>query len=113
MIEAAAQPRQEVDHLTTRKVRPEVYVAGHVSQPAVERHGVAPRIAPEQRNLAGVLAEQSKQDAQGGGLSGAVRTDKAKNLALLNLEINAIKGYMFSVTLCQVVNFDYRHPTHL
>jgi hypothetical protein len=32
---------------------------------------------------------------------------------LLNFKINAIKGQLFAIVFCQVVNFDCGQPTHL
>ena len=48
-VEAAAQPAEQVDDLAAGQVRPEVDVAGHVGEPPVQRGGVAPGVAAEQR----------------------------------------------------------------
>ena len=46
-VDWAAQVDEEVDRLPTRQVGPQVHVAWHVRQPAVQRHRVAPRITAE------------------------------------------------------------------
>ena len=43
--------------------------------------GVAPRVAAEQADLAGVGAQEAEQDADGGRLAGAVGTEEAVHLA--------------------------------
>ena len=48
-VEVAAQPAEQVDHLAAAELRPQGDVARHVREPAVQRDGVAPRIAAEQR----------------------------------------------------------------
>ena len=48
-VESAAQPAEQVDHLAAGEVRPQRDVARHVREPPVQRGGVAPRVAAEQR----------------------------------------------------------------
>ena len=48
LVEAAAQPPEQVDRLAAAQVRPQRDVAGHVGEPAVQRGRVAPRVAAQQ-----------------------------------------------------------------
>ena len=47
-VRAATESAEEVDHLTTSELGPQVDLAGDVGEPAVERGRVGPRIAVEQ-----------------------------------------------------------------
>ena len=49
-----AQPAEQVDDLATGQVGPEGHVAGDVGEPAVQRHGLPPRIAAQQRGPAAI-----------------------------------------------------------
>ena len=80
-FDAATESAEEVDHLTTGELGPQVDLAGDVSEPAVERGRVGPRIAVEQPSAAGGRPQQPEQDADGGGFPGAVRSEKAMDLS--------------------------------
>ena len=81
LVDAAAQPAEQVDDLAAGEVGPERDVAGHVGEPAVQLVGVAPRVAAEEGGAAAVGAQQAEQDADGGGLPGAVGAEEAVDLA--------------------------------
>jgi hypothetical protein len=88
----AAQAGEEVDDLAARQLGPQVDVARHVRQAAVELDGVAPGIAAQQGELAGVGAEQAEQDPDRGRLAGAVRSEEAVDRARRDVEVQAVEG---------------------
>jgi hypothetical protein len=57
----------------------------------VQLDSFTPRIAAEQADLAAVLAQQAKQDADGRRLAGAVRPEEGMHLAGAHLEIEAVE----------------------
>ena len=81
LVDPAAQPAEQVDDLAAGERRPQVHVAGHVREPAVQLGRVAPRVAAEQPDRAGVGAQQAEQHADRGGLAGPVRAEEAMHLA--------------------------------
>jgi DNA-binding transcriptional regulator GbsR (MarR family) len=58
----------------------------------VQRHGVAPRVAAEQGDPAGVGPQQAEQDPDGGGLPRSVGTEEAVHLAGRHLEVEPVEG---------------------
>ena len=90
-VEAAAQAAEQVDRLAAGEVGPQVDVAGHVGEPAVELDGVGPRVAAQQADLAGVGAQEAEQDADGGRLAGAVGTEEAVHLARLDGQVEPVE----------------------
>ncbi len=54
---------------------------GHVGEPAVDRHGVPPRVEAEDGRRTAVDAEQAEQRPDRGRLAGAVRAEEAVHLA--------------------------------
>lgn len=56
LVQPAAQPAEQVDHLTAGQVGPQGDVAGHVGQPTVQRCGVPPGVAAEHGGGSGVRA---------------------------------------------------------
>ena len=87
----AAQPGQKVDGLQAGQVGPQCHIAGDVGDPAVQRHRVAPRIAAEQSDGAAVGAQQAEQHADGGGLAGAVRSEKPGDVTGRDGQIEAVE----------------------
>ena len=100
LVEAAAQPAEQVDHLAAGEVRPQRHLAGHVGQAAVQPLHVAPGIAAEQPRHAGVGAQQAEQDADRGRLAGAVRAEQAVDLAGPHLEVEAVERLACRRTTC-------------
>ena len=90
-VRAATESAEEVDHLTTSELGPQVDLAGDVGEPAVERGRVGPRIAVEQPSAAGGRPQQPQQDADGGGFPGAVRPEKAMDLSLSDGEVQTVE----------------------
>ncbi len=91
-VQAAAQPAQEVDDLAAGQARPQGDVAGDVGQPAVQGHGVAPRVTAEQFGVARARAQQAEQDPQGGGLARAVRAEEGVHLTLADGQVQAVQA---------------------
>ena len=87
----AAQPGEQVDGLAAGEARPQLDVAGHVGEPAVQLDRVVPGVAAEQPCGAGVGAQQAEQDADGGGLPGAVGSEEAVYLAGLDREVESVE----------------------
>jgi hypothetical protein len=75
---------EQVDDLPAGQPWPQRHVAWHVGEPAVQRGGVPPRVAAEQRDLAAVAAQQAEEDADGGGLARAVRAEEGVHLPVAN-----------------------------
>ena len=68
-----SRPSRSID-LAAGELGPQVHVAGHVGEPAVQRDRVAPRVAAEQRRpRPPSAAQQPEQHPDGRGLAGAVR----------------------------------------
>ena len=61
----------------------------------------------KQRKTAAVGVDQTCDQTDDGGLAGAVFTDKAVNIAALDVHINTIDGKMFFVAFCQCVGGKY------
>jgi hypothetical protein len=78
----------------------------------VQRDGVAPRIAAEQADTAGVGAEQAEQDADGGRLAGPVRPEEAVHLAGLHLEVEPVQRPRRSERLDQAADADGGRRVH-
>ena len=55
LVQAAAQPAEQVDRLAAAEVGPQRHVARHVGEPPVQRGRVAPRVAAQQRHRARVV----------------------------------------------------------
>ncbi len=72
-VQPAAQPAEQVDDLAAGQAGPQRHVAGHVGQPPVQRHRLAPGVAAQQPGRAAARPEHAEQDPDGGGLARAVR----------------------------------------
>ena len=53
---------------------------------------VVPRVAAEQRDVAGVGAQQPEQDPDGRGLPGAVRAEESVHLTGRDLQVETVEG---------------------
>src|SRR5439155_19499693 len=91
-VEVAAEPTEEIDDLSPAEVRPQAHLAGYVRETAVQRHRVAPWITAEKRDAPCVGAKEAKQDSDGRGLARAVGSEKAVDLACLNLQIEPVQS---------------------
>ena len=58
----------------------------------MQRRGVAPRVAAEQADVAGVLAQQPEQHPDGRRLAGAVGAEEAVHLAPGDGEVEPVQG---------------------
>jgi hypothetical protein len=68
----------------------------------VQLGGVAPRVAAEQLGVPGVGAQQPEQDADGGGLAGAVGPEEAVHLAGGDGQVEAVQRARRAERLVQV-----------
>ncbi|NYH51241.1 hypothetical protein HNR06_000830 [Nocardiopsis arvandica] len=107
-VRAAAQAAEQVDDLTAGEVGPQLHVARHVGQPAVQCDGVAPRVAAEHRGGAAVGADEAEQDPDGGGLARAVGAEEAVDLSGTHGEVEAVQGPCRPVGLGEVDGGDGR-----
>ena len=62
-VEPSPHAPEEVYYLPAREAGPERHVSGHVGQTPVQGDRIAPGVATEQARLAGVLADQTEQNA--------------------------------------------------
>ena len=106
LVEPAAQPAEQVDGLAAGEVGPQVHVAGHVGQPAVQLGGLAPRVAAEQPDLARVLAQQAEQHPDGRGLAGAVGAEEAVHLARATVRSSPSRARTLPKRLDQAADLD-------
>ena len=89
---AAPQAAEQVDRLAAGEVRPDRDVARHVRDATVQCGGLGPRVAAEERRLASRRTGQPQQDAERGGLPGAVRSEEAVDLAGVDREVESVEG---------------------
>ena len=106
LVDPAPQPAEQVDHLAAGQVRPQVHVAGHVGQPAVQGRGVAPGVAVEEAYVAGVRSQEPQQDPDGRRLAGAVRPEEAVHLPRGHDQVEAVQGAGAAEVLGQVMDLD-------
>ncbi len=102
-VDAAAQAAEEVDGLAAGEAGPEGDVAGDVGEAPVEVGGVLPGVGAEEFGAALVGAEHPEEDADGGGLPGAVRAEEAVCLPLGHFEVEAVEGGHVAEALDQVL----------
>src|SRR4029078_3432864 len=74
-----------------------------------QRRTGAWRVEPEHRDRARVGRSQAGDRFDGGGLAGAVRAEDGEDLALLDVEGDAVDGDAAVVGLDDVVDFDDVH----
>jgi hypothetical protein len=109
-----AHPQQQVDHLTAAEVGPQAHVSRDVRQAAMQVGRASPGILVEKAHLPGVLADQTQQDPQGGGLAGAVGAEEPVHLARPDREVEAVQRPGGAEGLDQTVDVDdsVRHAAH-
>ncbi len=91
-VDAAAQPREQVDGLATAQVGPQLDVARHVGETLVRLDGTVPRVQAEHAHGAGVGPQQTEQDPQGGGLAGPVGAEEAVHLSGTDGQVESVEG---------------------
>jgi hypothetical protein len=91
LVQPAAEAAEQIDRLAAGQVGPEVDVSGHVREPAVERDGIAQRIAAQEPRLARIGAQQAEQNPDRGRLPGAVRAEEPVHLAGLHGQVQPIQ----------------------
>ncbi len=89
------------------------HIAGHVGEPAVQRHHVVPRVAAEQLHAAAVGLQQAQQHPDRRGLAGAVRAEEPVHLAALDVQVQAAQRLERSVRLVQAFDADDVHTCTL
>jgi hypothetical protein len=106
-VDAAAQAAEEVDGLASGEAGPEGDVAGDVGEPLVQLGGVLPGVGAEEFGPALVGAEHAEEDADGGGLPGAVRAEEAVRLPLRHFEVQMVERGHVTEALDQVLSADH------
>src|SRR5699024_5269080 len=83
---------EHVDRLAAGEVRPQVRVPGDVGEASMDRDRLPPGIHAQHLRAAGGRPQQSQQDADGGGLPGAVGAEEAGDLTGGNRQGEAVQG---------------------
>ncbi len=105
---APVQRGQQLEVLAAAQIGIEarrLHKAGHALQRA---RAIAHGVASEQLHVALAGCDESEGHAQGGGLAGAVRAEKAVHVAHLHRQVDAIDGEDLSVALDQSEGADRR-----
>ena len=70
----------------------EVEFLRHHAQAALERGGLAVQVMAEHVDRAAGLVHQRGQDADGGGLAGAVGAEQGEEITFGNVQVDALEG---------------------
>ena len=95
--------------LAHREVRPELRLLQHDADALPELAAGALRIVAEHRHLARVARAVALEDLDGRRLPGAVRAEQPEDLALLDLEVDALDRCERAVRLPQAADGDRLH----
>jgi hypothetical protein len=87
--DAAAQTPQVFQELAGGLPAVHDEVAGQIADPPAQGDAVGPRVEPEHPDVAGGGPDQVEQDADGGGLAGAVGAQEAVHLTGPDLQVEA------------------------
>jgi hypothetical protein len=98
-VSGAVQPGEELKRLGARQRRPQERLAGDISDAPVSGHRIAPGIDAEQRRPAGAGAVQAEQQPDRRCLAGAVGTQVAVHLALVDRQVETIEGERGAIAL--------------
>ena len=107
-VHLALDPAEEVEGLGAGERGPEIGLAGHVGQAPMRLDRLASAVEPEDLGPAGARPGQPQEEANGGGLPGAVGPQVADNLTLGDLEIEVLQGVDVAVALGQTFGPDGR-----
>ena len=102
------QPGHEVDVARRRHLRIERGRLGQVTDRSPRIRGITEDIVPRDPSLAVRRRNESRQHAHRRRLPGAVRPEKAHDLARLNLEVEPAHGLEIAVALRQSLDFNRR-----
>ncbi len=80
LVETTPEPTQQIDGLAPGEVGPQLDITRDVCHPAMKRHGVEPRVAPEHLDPARVRPQQPEQHPNGGRLPGTVGAEEPVHL---------------------------------
>src|SRR5205823_1185571 len=112
-VEPAPQPPQQVDDLAARERGPQRDIAGHVGEPPVQLHRLAPGVAPEQDSAAGIGPQEPEQDADRRGLARAVGPEEPVHLAGRHGEVEPVQCLRVPEGLVEPGDLDGRpHALH-
>ena len=110
MVEVSLQPHQ----LAAGEDLVDRHLLGHVAQQTPHGPGLAQGIQATHPHQAAVGGQQGAEDAQGGGLAGAIGPKQAIEAAVWHLQGELIEGYhpltppSATVTLAELLQFDHR-----
>src|SRR5439155_7760672 len=107
-IQDSAQLREIGDVLSRRKSRVDADLRGDDADPAADLLRRDLGVKAEDLDRPGVRREQRADDAQGGGLAGAVGTEQAEDLARVRLQGDAAQDLVRTERLFQAIDLD--HP---
>ena len=85
----------------------ERHVLRHKPNLQLDGIGIAFDLPALDQNFAGIRAQQSGNDGNGGGLAGAVRSEQADRRSGIGAKANSVDGHQFSVVLGKAVDFKH------
>lgn len=106
LVDAAAHAGQQVDGLSTCQRRPQRHITRNVSDLTMQRNGLGPGITAQQPHATAVGLHQAQQDADRGGLPGAVGAEESVDLPLSHSEIEAVQRLHRAESLGEAPDFD-------
>ena len=105
---AGRQPGQQAKRLAPRHVAVEPRLAGHVADKRPRREAVGLAVVAENRGTAGAGPEQIEQQADRGGLAGAVQAQETEDLSGLDGQIERLHRDEAAEPLRQAVQSNRR-----
>jgi hypothetical protein len=108
-VDVAAKVREVLDRLLAREPVEQGELAGQVADAPMDGHRVGRRLDPEHARAPRGRAEEVQEEADSGGLPGAVRPEEAEDLALLHAEVHVDDTQVGSVELGELLGLDDGH----
>ena len=100
--------RREIgDVLPRREIGVQVRVVRQYADPPAHRNRVRPNVDPAHTRRPAIGRENGAQDPQRGGLARAVRTQKARDLAIRGREADALQRLDLAEALGEVLHLDH------
>src|SRR5690242_17819401 len=106
LVNAAAQVPEVFEDLAAGQVRVQRQLAGQVADEPLDLDGLLPAVHPRDTRCARVGVEQRHQQADGGGLAGAVGAEETEDLAFADRDGDVVYAACRAVALGQLVCFE-------
>ena len=97
---------EQVEAFAAGESRPQRHITGDVGQASVNRDGLVAGVPAEDAELPAGEGDLPQQGPDGGGFPGAVRAEKAVDLALLHDEVGAVEGHDAAESFGELVASD-------